>query len=147
MGHRDGCVLAPLETRPDVDFARPTGQCLQAFTNGKIPNVAKFHPDPDKQHIFLAGMSDKKIIQYDLRASEITQEYDQHLGPVNTLTWVDENRRFVTTSDDKTIRAWDYDIPVVIKYIAEPDMHSMPAVTLHPNSGWSGSCLSDEATS
>lgn len=27
--------------------------------------------------------------------------------------------RFVTTSDDKTIRAWDYDIPVVIKYIAE----------------------------
>jgi hypothetical protein len=47
---------------------------------------------------------------------------------------VDENRRFVTTSDDKTIRAWDFDIPVVIKYIAEPHMHSMPAVTLHPSS-------------
>jgi pre-mRNA-processing factor 17 len=41
---------------------------------------------------------------------------------------VDENRRFITTSDDKTIRVWDYDIPVVIKYIAEPSMHSMPAV-------------------
>jgi len=61
------------------------------------------------------------------------QEYDQHLGPVNTITFVDENRRFVTTSDDKTIRAWDYDIPVVIKYIAEPYMHSMPAVTVHPS--------------
>lgn len=67
-------------------------------------------------------------------SGEITQEYDQHLGPVNSITFVDENRRFVTTSDDKTIRAWDYDIPVVIKYIAEPYMHSMPAVTLHPNS-------------
>ncbi len=53
---------------------------------------------------------------------------------MNTITFVDENRRFVTTSDDKTIRAWDFDIPVVIKYIAEPHMHSMPAVTLHPSS-------------
>ncbi|KDQ13681.1 hypothetical protein BOTBODRAFT_188394 [Botryobasidium botryosum FD-172 SS1] len=113
-----------------------TGQCLKAFSNGKIPYVVRFHPDEDKQHIFLAGMSDKKIIQYDMNTSEIIQEYDQHLGPVNTITFVDDNRRFVTTSDDKTIRAWDYDIPVVIKYIAEPHMHSMPAVTLHPNKKW-----------
>ncbi|KAG6868554.1 hypothetical protein C0993_001250 [Termitomyces sp. T159_Od127] len=110
-----------------------TGQCLKRFSNGKIPYVIKFHPDEDKQHIFLAGMSDKKIVQYDMNSGEIAQEYDQHLGPVNTITFVDENRRFVTTSDDKTIRAWDYDIPVVIKYIAEPHMHSMPAVTLHPS--------------
>ncbi|CAL1696273.1 unnamed protein product [Somion occarium] len=110
-----------------------TGQCIKRFSNGKIPYVVKFHPDEDKQHIFLAGMSDKKIIQYDINSGEITQEYDQHLGPVNTITFVDENRRFVTTSDDKTIRAWDFDIPVVIKYIAEPHMHSMPAVTLHPS--------------
>ncbi|KAK2462005.1 hypothetical protein APHAL10511_006468 [Amanita phalloides] len=110
-----------------------TGQCIQRFGNGKIPYVVRFHPDEDKQHIFLAGMSDKKIIQYDINSGEITQEYDQHLGPVNTITFVDENRRFVTTSDDKTIRAWDFDIPVVIKYIAEPHMHSMPSVTLHPS--------------
>lgn len=128
-----------------------TGQCIQRFGNGKIPYVVRFHPDEDKQNIFLAGMSDKKIIQvsasisslsdhltvplqYDINSGEITQEYDQHLGPVNTITFVDENRRFVTTSDDKTIRAWDFDIPVVIKYIAEPHMHSMPSVTLHPSS-------------
>jgi len=110
-----------------------TGQCLKRFSNGKIPYVIRFHPDEDKQNIFLAGMSDKKIIQYDMNSGEITQEYDQHLGPVNSITFVDENRRFVTTSDDKTIRAWDFDIPVVIKYIAEPHMHSMPAVTLHPS--------------
>lgn len=40
-----------------------TGQCLKRFSNGKIPYVIRFHPDEDKQHIFLAGMSDKKIIQ------------------------------------------------------------------------------------
>lgn len=87
----------------------------------------------------------KILIQYDMNTAEITQEYDQHLGPVNTITFVDENRRFITTSDDKTMRAWDFDIPVVIKYIAEPDMHSMPAVTLHPSSKFpmtpSGACI------
>ncbi|KAK4701782.1 pre-mRNA-processing factor 17, partial [Phenoliferia sp. Uapishka_3] len=111
-----------------------TGQCLQAFSNGKIPYCVKFHPE--KQNVFLAGMSDKKIIQYDMGSGEITQEYDQHLGPVNTINFVDDNRRFITTSDDKTIRVWDYDIPVVIKYIAEPSMHSMPAVGMHPNKKW-----------
>ncbi|RUP50986.1 hypothetical protein BC936DRAFT_136717 [Jimgerdemannia flammicorona] len=113
-----------------------TGQCIKSFTTGKIPYCVKFNPEEDKQHIFLAGCSDKKVVQFDINTGEITQEYDQHLGAVNTITFVDDNRRFVTTSDDKTLRAWEYDIPVVIKYIAEPDMHSMPAVSLHPNRKW-----------
>lgn len=75
-----------------------------------------------------------------MRSGEITQEYDQHLGPVNTINFVDDNRRFITTSDDKTIRVWDFDIPVVIKYIAEPSMHSMPAVGVHPSSTFSLLC-------
>lgn len=64
------------------------------------------------------------------------QEYDYHLSAVNTITFVDEGRRFVTTSDDKTIRVWEYGIPVQIKYIADPGMHSIPAVELHPNGQW-----------
>jgi pre-mRNA-processing factor 17 len=82
----------------------------------------------------LTGCADKKIYQFNCKTGNIVQEYDQHLGAVNTITFVDENRRFVSTSDDKTIRVWEYGIPVVIKYIAEPSMHSMPAVTLHPSS-------------
>jgi len=115
-----------------------TGQCIRVFSNGNVPNCVKIHPDEDKQNIFLAGMANKKIIQFDTNTGEIVQEYDQHLGAINTLTFVDENRRFVTTSDDKTMRAWDFDIPVVIKYVADPTMHSLPAVTLHPNKKWLG---------
>ncbi|SPO32765.1 probable CDC40 - Pre-mRNA splicing factor important for catalytic step II [Ustilago trichophora] len=113
-----------------------TGACLDSFTNGKTPYCLTFHPDQDKQHIFLSGMSDKKVLQWDMNTHAITQEYVSHLGPVNTITFVDANRRFVTTSDDKTMRGWDYDIPVVIKYIADPTMHSMPAVSLSPNAKW-----------
>ncbi|KAJ3306782.1 pre-mRNA-processing factor 17 [Gonapodya sp. JEL0774] len=82
-------------------------------------------------------------MQYDLSALDpntgaptIVQEYDQHLGPVNTVTFVDEGRRFVSTSDDKTLRVWEFGIPVVIKYVAEPAMHSMPAVAMSPSKKW-----------
>ncbi|XP_038656936.1 pre-mRNA-processing factor 17 [Scyliorhinus canicula] len=76
------------------------------------------------------------FLQWDVRSGEIVQEYDRHLGAVNTITFVDENRRFVSTSDDKSLRVWEWDIPVDFKYIAEPSMHSMPAVTLSPNGKW-----------
>ena len=46
--------------------------------------------------------------QFDTTNGEIVQEYDRHLGAVNTVTFVDENRRFVTTSDDKSIRVWEW---------------------------------------
>lgn len=65
--------------------------------------------------------------------SEFGHFFFRHLGAVNTITFVDENRRFVTTSDDKSLRVWEWNIPVDMKYIADPTMHSMPAVTPSPN--------------
>lgn len=113
-----------------------TGDVVSRFSSRKIPFCVKFHPDNNKQHLFVAGTSDKKIICWDTRSGDIVQEYDRHLGAVNTITFVDENRRFVTTSDDKSMRIWEWDIPVDMKYIADPTMHSMPAVTLSPNCKW-----------
>uniref|UniRef100_A0A0C9QWX3 Pre-mRNA-processing factor 17 n=1 Tax=Wollemia nobilis TaxID=56998 RepID=A0A0C9QWX3_9CONI len=113
-----------------------TGKVISTFSTGKIPYVVKLNPDEDKQNVLLAGMSDKKIVQWDMNSGEITQEYDQHLGAVNTITFVDNNRRFVTSSDDKSLRVWEFGIPVVIKYISEPHMHSMPSIALHPNTNW-----------
>jgi len=113
-----------------------TGTCLGSFSNRKIPYCVKFHPDDEKQHLFVVGCSDKKIIQWDTRTKHIVQEYDQHLGAVNTITFIDNGRRFVSSSDDKSLRVWEWGIPVVIKYISEPHMHSMPAVTVHPSGNW-----------
>ncbi|KYK55386.1 hypothetical protein DCS_07349 [Drechmeria coniospora] len=111
-----------------------TGKCISRFTTGKTPHVIKFNPDPEHANEFLAGMSDKKIVQFDTRTpGEIVQEYDHHLAAVNTITFVDQNRRFMTTSDDKSLRAWDYNIPVPIKYIAEPDMYPMTNAAAHPS--------------
>jgi pre-mRNA-processing factor 17 len=85
-----------------------TGGMKGKFTNKKVPYCVVFNPDEDKQHLFVAGTSDKKILCFDTRSGDIVQEYDRHLGAVNTITFVDNNRRIVTTSDDKSIRAWEW---------------------------------------
>ena len=38
------------------------GECISRFTNKKVPYCVKFNPDEDKQHLFVAGLSDKKIL-------------------------------------------------------------------------------------
>lgn len=80
-----------------------TGQCLGTFTNRKMPYCVKFYPVDN--NIFLCGCSDNRVVQYDARLGEVVQEYNHHLGPVNTVLFVDDNQRFVSTSDDKKVRA------------------------------------------
>lgn len=110
-----------------------TGQAIQKFSNKKMPYVIRIHPNPERQHMFLVGSNDKKVSAWDCRSGNIVQQYDRHLNPVNTITFIDNNRRFVTTSDDKSIRVWEWNIPVDFKYIADPGMHSMPAMTKSPD--------------
>ena len=110
-----------------------TGKVISKFSTGKIPHCLKFHPNGANTNEFIAGMSDKKIVQFDIRSGEMTQEYDHHLGPINSLTFVDEDRRFISTSDDKSLRAWEYNIPVPIKFIAEPHMFALTRAAPHPN--------------
>ncbi|MEW5301226.1 MAG: hypothetical protein WDW38_004777 [Sanguina aurantia] len=110
-----------------------TGQVLRTFNTGKMFYTVEFHPDLGKQNTIMGGCHDKKIYQWDTDTGDMVQEYNYHLGAVNTITFIDEGRRFVSTSDDKTIRVWEFGIPVQIKYIADPSMHSVPAVVLHPS--------------
>jgi pre-mRNA-processing factor 17 len=110
-----------------------TGKVIQTFNIKKLPFCVIFHPDEDKQNQFLIGTSQKKILHYDINSSQLVQTYDEHLGAINTLTFIDNNRKFVSTSDDKKIFIWEFGLPVVVKHISEPSMHSIPATALHPN--------------
>ncbi|EMC94562.1 hypothetical protein BAUCODRAFT_35796 [Baudoinia panamericana UAMH 10762] len=116
-----------------------TGTCLGRYSTGSTPHVIRWHPS---QHAsggeFLAGMHDNKIVQFDTRLppngdkKTPVQEYDHHLGPINTITFCDESRRFLTTSDDKSLRAWEYNIPVPIKLISDPSMYPLVKSFPHP---------------
>jgi pre-mRNA-processing factor 17 len=72
-----------------------TGEVLGTYTNRRVPYVVKFYPKDD--NIFCVGCSDNKIVAYDSTTGEITQEYDHHLAPVNTITFVEDNGMKVST--------------------------------------------------
>lgn len=108
-----------------------TGQSIKSFTNRRVPYCVKFYPEDNAS--FVIGDSNNMVVQFDARSGEVVQEYNHHLQAVNSVTFVDDNKRFVSTSDDKKILIWEWGIPVPIKYISEPAMHSMPAVALHPS--------------
>lgn len=107
-----------------------TGQATATFTNRKMPYCLRFNPRDN--NIFLAASSDNRIYQWDIRTGSICQEYNYHLQACNSITFIDEGRKFISTSDDKKVLVWEYDIPVPIHYIAEPDMHCIPAMSHHP---------------
>jgi len=108
-----------------------TGQCISRHTNKRIPYCAVLHPERDNE--MLCGMSNKVIVQWDLRENRIVQTYNEHLGPVNRVLFIKNNTQFVSASDDKMIFVWDYGTPVVHKRIGDPESHSTPALALHPS--------------
>lgn len=108
-----------------------TGQIIKSFTHNKAPMCVKFHPT--KNNHLLVGTQDRKVLQYDLRSGKLAVSYEGHGGPVNTITFFDNDEKILTSSDDKSLRIWGYGIPVVEKFISDPSMHSMPSIALHPS--------------
>ncbi|ELR13923.1 EH-binding protein, putative [Acanthamoeba castellanii str. Neff] len=113
-----------------------TGACIQRFSNRKLAYCVKFPPHARDQNQFIAGCSDNRVHQWDIRTGSTVQEYNYHLGPVNALEFIDEGRRFISSSDDKSLRVWEWGIPVEIKEIREPYLHSMPVMAPHPTDPW-----------
>lgn len=62
------------------------------------------------------------LIKYDIRDGSVQQIYDSHLGEVKTITFFDNNRRFVSTGTDNHLRLFEWGIPVETKQIKDPSI-------------------------
>lgn len=113
-----------------------SGEVLQTFGNKKVPYCVEFYPHDD--NFFVVGYSDNKIVTYDATSGEITQEYNHHLAPVNAVLFCEDHgtTKMVSSSDDKKILVWEWDVGVPIKYISDPTMQSIPALVMHPSKNY-----------
>ena len=50
-----------------------TGQVIRTFGEGKMFFTAKFHPDPAKGNVLMAGAQDKKVYQWDMDSGDLVQ--------------------------------------------------------------------------
>jgi pre-mRNA-processing factor 17 len=108
-----------------------TGQVISTFTDDHLPFCLAVHPE--QPHSVICGTSAKKAVQFDANSGKVVQEYYGHQGTVSSVTFVENGRKLLTSSDDRKLFTWVYGIPVIDRYIAEPTMHAIPAIATHPS--------------
>jgi len=116
-----------------------TGKILTTFSNKSINHSIAVHPY-DEKSILLANHN-KKVLQFDASSGKVCLEYNEHLGPVSAVSFCEDGKKFITSSDDRKIFVWNWGIPVVDKYVSSSQAHAVPAVSVHP-SGSSFACQS-----
>lgn len=102
-----------------------------------IPNCSTFHPINGNE--MLVGLSNSEIHHFDLRESYkngLIQTYDHHLASVIALKYFPNGSKFVSSSEDKTVRIWENQINIPIKQISDTTQHSMPWIETHPEKNY-----------
>ena len=113
-----------------------TGKVKRTYELKKIPLCIQYNVGIGHTDEFIVGTNYKKIFNFDLRDNRInkpSEVYDEHFGSINSLTFIENGDRFISTCDDKKIFVWDCGIPNAIKHVADPLMHAISAATLHPD--------------
>ncbi|AGO12595.1 AaceriAER255Cp [[Ashbya] aceris (nom. inval.)] len=110
-----------------------TGDIMNRLSFPTTPNCMSFHPQNKDQ--LLVGLSDSKIKHFDLRVNQkegLIQTYDHHLAAINALRYFPDGSKFISSSDDKSIRIWENQINIPIKQISDTDQYPAPWIQLHP---------------
>lgn len=94
------------------------------------PNMCTFVPG--KEHEFMAALDNCTVVHVNWHTGELVQLYEHHERPVLWIEFINNGTQFVTSSDDRTLKIWDLQINMPIKYIADPRQHAMPVVKAHP---------------
>ena len=115
-----------------------TGEMIKSIKLKSIPNVLLFNPNNKNNTEFIVGLSNFTIEHYDFNSIQYTnpiQIYDHHQGSINDLKSLGLDK-FISSSDDKTVRIWSWQINIPIKVITDPSQHSIPCIKIHPQANY-----------
>src|SRR5690606_4565625 len=104
-----------------------TGECVGHYGTPELP----FCVASTSLESFVSGGANGKIRQWDLRVKQSVLEYSGHRDSVNALGPF--GNRFVSTSDDRTVRVWECGVPTPLRTFSDPDMTSLPALAVSPD--------------
>lgn len=102
-----------------------------------IPNDISFRPSHPNE--IIVGLSNSKIRHYDRRVQEkngLVQVYDNHLSSILKLCYFPDGSKFISSSEDKTVKIWENRINIPIKHISDTAQHSMPYLGIHPENNY-----------
>nr|GEV26477.1 hypothetical protein [Tanacetum cinerariifolium] len=147
-GARRSWIAPPNDARRNNDHCYVPNRLVHTWS-GHTKGVSAIRFFPRHGHLLLSAGMDSKVKIWDVfNSDKCMRTYMGHGIAVRDISFCNDGskflsvgydkniKRFVTSSDDKSLRVWEFGIPVVIKYISEPHMHSMPAVSLYPNGNW-----------
>lgn len=123
-----------------------TGKVRHQYSYSCIPNCAEFRPSNSNE--FIVGLSNSEIRHYDLRTSHkngLVQVYDHHLSSIIALKYFPDGSKFVSSSEDKSMRIWENQINIPIKQISDTSQYSMPYIGIHPEQNYFAAQSMDNA--
>lgn len=110
------------------------GEILNRLKLNSGTSCCEFRPTNSNE--FIVGMSNSKILHYDMRISEnygLVQTYDHHIGGILDVKYFQDGSKFISSSEDKTVMIWDNGINIPIKHISDTAQYSMPVINTHPS--------------
>ncbi|CCH58173.1 hypothetical protein TBLA_0A03750 [Henningerozyma blattae CBS 6284] len=114
-----------------------TGKIITKLKLHSIPNDLTFRPlNPDE---YIVGLSNSTIKHFDNRVSSkqgLVQTYDHHLSSILKLQYFPDGSKFISSSEDKTVKIWENQINVPIKHISDTSQYSMPFINIHPENNY-----------
>ncbi|KAL6940645.1 hypothetical protein ACO0QE_004557 [Hanseniaspora vineae] len=108
-----------------------SGKVIHSFSLPAYSTTVKFSPKIDDQ--FLVGLSNSEIKHFDIRDHKCMQTYDQHTSSILDIEFFPDGSKFISTSEDKTVRIWNTGINITIKHISDTNQYAMPFVKIHPS--------------
>lgn len=110
-----------------------TGKVKSRLKWHSVPNCATYHPTNNNEYI--VGLSNSEIRHYDSRVSNkegLIQTYNHHLSSIISLKYFPDGSKFISSSEDKTVRIWENQVNIPIKQISDTSQYSMPYLDIHP---------------
>lgn len=110
-----------------------TGEILGTIQSATVPTALLFNPNNDDE--FLIGLMSGKIEHYHINdLTKPTQVYDHHLSTINIVHSIENGKRFLSASDDKSVRIWNWGINIPAKIITHPTQYAIASlIAIPPN--------------